>query len=136
MTRRNFFRKFGIAIFSVFVLNALASYFYWYQSFVWFDMMMHFFGGITVGLFFCFLLFGTYRSWLKNRKNWKIWVAGTILTLCVALLWEVMEFSVQHLFNIDGVLATPGDSVSDVICGLVGGLTALGYFFVKTYERD
>lgn len=124
-----FFRKFALAIFGVFVLNALASYFYLYQSFLWFDMLMHFLGGIVVTFFAVWLLYHTYALW--RGKTWKIIVVNSFVFVVVGVLWEIMEFGVQHAFNIYGVLATPGDSVSDIICGLAGSLIALMYYFTK-----
>ncbi len=124
-----FFRKFALAIFGVFVLNALASYFYLYQSFFWFDMFMHFLGGIVVTFFLSWFLYRAYAEW--RSKPWKIALVNSGAFLVVGILWEFMEFGVQHAFNIYGVLATPGDSVSDIICGLIGSLVALGYYFTK-----
>ncbi len=139
--RASIFRKFGIAIFGVFILNSLTSYFYWYQSFPWADMVMHFLGGITVGLFFVFVFYKTYLVWHKEHKFFHTILLNSLLFIGVAILWELMEFSVQHLFNIDHVLATFGDSVSDTICGLLGSLVVTLYFFMKlrggnTYGRN
>jgi len=128
--RAMFFRKFSLAIFGVFLLNLLASVFYLYQSFLWFDMLMHFLGGIVVTFFAVWLLYHSYAAW--RGTTGKILLINSLVFVLVGVLWEVMEFGVQHAFNIYGVLATPGDSVSDIICGLIGSWVALAYYFTKT----
>lgn len=129
--RTSFFQKFALAIFGVFILNSLATFFFWYEGFLWFDMLMHFFGGIVVTFFLVWLLYHLYRTWREKGAAWRIIILNSGLFILVAILWEIMEFSVQHAFDIYGVLATPADSVSDIICGLVGSLVALLYYFMK-----
>lgn len=92
---------------------------------------MHFFGGIVVTFFLVWLLYHLYRTWREKGAAWRIIILNSGLFIVVAILWEIMEFSVQHAFDIYGVLATPVDSVSDIICGLVGSLVALLYYFMK-----
>lgn len=135
--RQSFFRKFGLSIFGVFLLNGLATFFFWYESFPWFDMLMHFLGGVVVTFFAVFLFYKSYTRWRSHGNSWKIITLNIIVLLIVAVLWEIMEFSVQHAFNVYGVLATPEDSISDIILGLTGSLVALLYYFMKTnYERN
>lgn len=136
-SRKSFFKKFGLSIFGVFILNALASFFFWYESFHWFDMLMHFLGGVVVTFFAVFALYKTYSKWRNYGKAWKVILINSLVLLLVAFLWEVMEFSVQHAFDVYGALATPVDSISDIILGLAGSLVALFYYFMKTkYERN
>ncbi len=122
----------------MFLLNALASYFYLYESFFWFDMLMHFLGGIVVTFFLVFMFFRIYGLWRKEQTFWKAVLMNSLLFILVAILWEIMEYSVQHVFDVYGVLATPADSLSDILCGLAGSLVALLYYFMKTspHERN
>lgn len=133
--RQSFFSKFALAIFGVFILNALASFFFWYQSFTWFDMVMHFFGGVVVTFFLVWFFFKKYRIW-REQGTLKTIIFNSFFFIVIAVLWEVMEFSVQHLFDIDGVLATPRDSVSDIFFGLMGSLLAIYYYFMKTRKNE
>ncbi len=134
--RKSFFNKFALSIFGVFVLNALASFFYWYQSFFWFDMVMHFFGGIVVTFFLVFVFYKLYGIWRNEKTFWKGVLMNSALFILVGVLWEIMEYSVQHVFNVYGVLATPADSLSDILCGLAGSLIALIYYFMKTTQHE
>ena len=98
---------------------------------------MHFLGGVVVTFFAVFAFYKMYSRWRADGRIWKVVITNSLVLVVIAVLWEIMEFSVQHAFNIYGVLATPADSVSDLILGLTGSLVALFYYFMKTkYERN
>ena len=129
--RQNFFKKFAISLFAIFVLNALANYFFWYQSFPWFDQMMHFFGGVSGGLFLIWFLYKKYGLLREQKAFVRIILINSLLFLLAAGLWEVMEYSMQDFFDIGNALADKFDSINDLIFGLVGNFHALVYYFSK-----
>jgi ABC-type sulfate transport system permease subunit len=132
--RYKFFKSFAIFLFFVFVLNTLASHFHWYFTISEFDMLMHFLGGITAAIFSFWLLYKKYVFWIESDKKWKAFRVTMLVVLIIALLWEVMEFSVQGYFKVK-VLADVPDSISDVIMGLLGAV--FGYFYVlRKYKRE
>ena len=55
MTRKDFFIRITGLIFVIFFINYLAMTFHWYSSIWWFDMPMHFMGGLWLGLIFILL---------------------------------------------------------------------------------
>ena len=129
--RQNFFKKFAISLFAIFVLNALANYFFWYQSFPWFDQMMHFFGGVSGGLFLIWFLYKKYGLLREQKAFVRIILINSLLFLLAAGLWEVMEYSMQDFFDIGNALADKFDSINDLIFGLVGNFLALVYYLSK-----
>lgn len=129
--RKKIFKRFALSLFTLFVINALASFFFWYQSFSWFDQMMHFFGGISGGLFVIWFFYSKYSIFQKERKFLKIIIINSLLFLLAATLWEIMEYSVQDLFDIGHALAEKYDSINDLILGLLGNGAALIYYFSK-----
>lgn len=129
-----FFKNFAISLFFVFVLNSLASFFFWYSSIKQFDMLMHFLGGFTAALFSFWFLYGKCVLWIEEGNKWKVFRVIVLMVLVIALLWEAMEFSVQGFFGVT-VLADLPDSVSDVIMGLIGGVVGVQYLFGK-YKRE
>ncbi len=129
--RQNFFKKFALSLFAIFVLNALANYFFWYQSLPWFDQMMHFFGGVSGGLFLIWFLYKKYGLLREQKAFVKIILINSLLFLVAAGLWEVMEYSMQDFFDIGNALADKFDSINDLIFGLVGNFLALVYYFSK-----
>jgi hypothetical protein len=93
---------------------AVATSLYWYYS--WFDIVMHFWGGMLVVL-------GVYALCsLKHvpLKPSSLIIFATLTTIMV--LWEVFEWKVG-LFNPRTHLF---DTAKDMSVGLIGGL--VGYF--------
>lgn len=129
--RPKFFNRFACVLFFIFVINTLAHIFFWYQSFSWFDDIMHFLGGVAGGLFLLWFLYRKYKVWDSERKFLKILLVNSVLFLVAATLWEVMEFSVQDLFDIGTTLADKNDSVRDLIYGLFGNMLVVFYYFAK-----
>ena len=129
-----FFKNFAISLFFVFVLNSLASFFYWYSSIKQFDMLMHFLGGFTAALFSFWFLYGKFVLWIEEGKKWRVFRVIVLMVLVIALLWEAMEFSVQGFFGVT-VLADIPDSISDVLIGLLGSIVGAQYIFGK-YKRE
>lgn len=70
-------------------------------------------------------------GFLHAKNIRKLIVVNTLAFLLAALLWEVMEFSVQGIFGVDTILATPMDSVDDLIFGTLGSLVGITYFLNK-----
>jgi hypothetical protein len=130
--RYKFFKSFALWLIVVFVLHTLASYFYWYFTIPWFDLLMHFIGGVTVAIFSFWILYKNYIVWLEDGRLWKAFRVTILMVLVIALLWELMEFSVQGLFRVK-VLADVPDSISDVALGLVGGV--FGHFYILSKYR-
>lgn len=59
-------------------LWALTEYLYWH--YVWFDVLMHFLGGLAIGTFLAGFLF-TFRPWLF-----------LFLSIVLFVAWEVFEY--------------------------------------------
>ena len=99
----------------------MAEKFYWYSAVWYFDMIMHFSGGLWVGLTAIWLLFGQ-KSYLDLSFILKILSSVLLIGIC----WELFEiifynYIAQNPFNIL-------DTVSDLFFDLVGGLFAILYF--------
>lgn len=109
-------------------MNWLANAFYWYVSIPPFDMYMHMLGGIFVVLIGS--AFGLRHILGKRAKE--VVIELLLFVFIVGLAWEYYEYLVQ--FYIKGVhLADISDSISDVICDMVGGI--LGTVFVLITKR-
>ncbi len=122
MDRKSLLKHLVFLMFFIFLVNSLALQFYWYSSVWYLDMIMHFFGGFWVGLFFIYV-FST-----KNPKTsililfFKVFLA----TLIIGVLWEAYEF----FLNI--VSATSfdfRDIMSDIFFDLLGSIVSVFYFF-------
>ena len=107
---------------SLFVVNALASTFYWYVSIPWFDMPMH-----TIGGMFVAVLGGAFlRKQLRGRSAYEVFILIVLFVFVIGLAWEYYEYIVQ--FYIKNVhLADTVDSISDLICDMLGGILGAGF---------
>jgi hypothetical protein len=93
----------------VLLLHLIAETLYWYSSIWYFDMILHFLGG----MFIVYLL-----SAFKLPM-----IPGIIIFFTILLGWEFFEFSLQHITFIQ--LVTPLDSLSDFLLGTAGGIYVL-----------
>lgn len=109
------FKRLSIFVFCIFLLNLAGTFFDWYVLLPWYDNVMHFLGGAWLGLLACWFF-------LYKIQRGTVHIATILIFVLVgALLWEALEYVVQYLIKSPGSLASPLDSVSDVIFGLLGG---------------
>ncbi len=114
-------RSLGISVALVFVLNFLGVYSFWYATIWWFDMLVHFLGGVFIG-FLILYLFPKIRQ--LSLKHLLMYVVGGVLL--VGIGWEIFEVIVWYMTNSSA--NSFSDSISDVICDTFGGLLALSFF--------
>lgn len=117
---------------SILVVNTLAHVFYWYVSIWWFDMLMHTIGGVFVALV-CSMVLLKHIKFLPSKETF---ITIALFVFIIGLAWEYYEYVVQYY--VKGVqLASVADSLSDLICDMIGG--SVGALFViwtkKRYNR-
>jgi hypothetical protein len=121
-------KKALLVVLGIFFLNKIADYFFWYSSIFWFDMFMHFLGGL-----FLTLLGGSLFSHIYQKSSALVIVLSVLAwVLLIGLGWEVFEFSVQEIVKVTGLADIP-DSFSDLFFDLLGGL--FGTLFVISAKK-
>ncbi len=122
MNRKKLFNRLASLVIFISLVNFLALKFHWYYSMWWFDMPMHFLGGMWVGLFVI---------WFLAERDLSAKEIGQVIlgVFVVAFAWEVFEFvlnaeTVKNTFDLR-------DTVSDLFFGLSGGFTAIFYVFLR-----
>lgn len=110
------------------LIQILATKFFWYYSMWYFDMPMHFLGGLWSGLFLIWLL--SYKD-LSNEPKVKLIFKILFGVLLIGIGWEVFEFSANNFFARDLFVANPLDSISDIFFDLSGGVVAILYYLKK-----
>ncbi len=110
----------------IFTVNLLAMKFFWYYSIWWFDMPMHFLGGIFIGL----LSLSVYMSYFIKEETvltlGKIFWIAFISALIVGVAWELFEFSLDTFITFK-VHYLP-DTLSDLCFDMTGAMTAALYY--------
>lgn len=120
-----------LLVWAIFALNFLASRFYWYTSIWWFDMPMHFLGGVFLAFIgmLIFRAFG-FSGLYKNI----FFVLGFIVI--IGLFWEFFEVGVDKFilyksYNNINML----DTLSDLVFDIAGGLTGILYVIFRGENR-
>ncbi|MDQ3076272.1 MAG: hypothetical protein M3Q34_04045 [bacterium] len=119
INRKKLSMRLGFVTFFMYFLNTIAVKFYWYSSIWWFDMFMHFLGGVWVGL----ILLWVFPSKSLNKNYFMKIILGI---LAVGLAWEVFEYIfyntiAQNPFDLK-------DTISDIFFDMMGGVVSVFYF--------
>lgn len=122
-------------IFPVFVLiiHFFLVFFKIYVVFPWFDIPVHFIGGVSLGItYFLVLQYSQKENYLKMNSFFKILFIFALVSL-TAVFWELLEFYAELTLslNLQGNL---GDTMLDLFLGMLGGLfTAM--FLENQFKR-
>ena len=125
MDRKKLLRTVVFLIIFIFLANYLALKFYWYYSIWYSDMIMHFLGGLWIGLAVIYLDPPHKPSFLSVFRV-------TMFVLLLGVGWEVYElFAYNDIVHVSFNLL---DTLSDIFFDLAGGLAAILYFFGKIMD--
>lgn len=118
-----------IAIASVYLINLIATAFGIYSVWPYFDIPMHFLGGLTVGLLGIALdkqlkEKSGMRMKTEARLHQFIFVLGFVMT--VAVVWEFHEYINDHTIGVwngwtNAQQPSLGDTMKDLLMGGIGG---------------
>jgi len=121
--RKSLFIEIVIIAVLIAILHYAATVFSLYWSIVWFDILMHFLGGLFIGLLALYLFFTS--GLIKYPCTHKIVVFSVVVgsVLVVGLTWELWELFV----GLSDVLSDQGDTVLDLILDIFGAVVAYMY---------
>lgn len=109
-------------------LHFLALTFYFYWQLWWFDILMHFLGGVVVGLGALWALLGFSVRQGFIPTPFQMFLAVIAAGLIVGLSWEIYELYFR-LFDAHYYAA---DTSLDVVMDLTGATVA--YFYVRRLQ--
>ena len=121
-------------IFLLFILFAqlLGSILHFYGIIYWYDSFMHYISGILTS-FLAVIILILFNKYDDNDKVFNV-IFILSITLMVASLWEIYEFTTDNLLDGDAqrVVATGvTDTMKDIICALLGSIL---FSFCYLYE--
>ena len=121
-------------IFLLFILFAqlLGSILHFYGIIYWYDSFMHYISGILTS-FLAVIILILFNKYDDNDKVFNV-IFILSITLMVASLWEIFEFTTDNLLDGDAqrVVATGvTDTMKDIICALLGSIL---FSFCYLYE--
>jgi len=124
--KKNLFIFNFVLIFLIATLHILAINFFLYWKFWWFDILLHFLGGLWVGLSFLQFYFFSNLIKIKKKSNLFIFIFSVLTVLFVGLGWEIFEFIIGVNFSENYW----SDTILDLIMDTVGALT-VSLLFIK-----
>ena len=126
--QKKFLKELIVVSIVVLVLHVLALQYSLYWSIDWYDILMHFLGGLTMGILATYIFFTSNyiksTAVLKDNK-FVVFVIISLFTLSVGLIWELWEVFVEF----SNVLEDQVDTIIDLIMDMLGALTA--FYYVK-----
>ncbi|MHB1118139.1 MAG: hypothetical protein ACYCZ7_01230 [Minisyncoccota bacterium] len=116
------------------VVNVVAQSYYWYWTMRWFDMPMHFAGGLWVaGVVLWWRFFsGKFAPASFAVSSVIFW--ALLGAVGVGVLWELYEAGVSYFTvgHVNDMLDTMGDLILDTL----GGLVAASIVWVRTFNKQ
>lgn len=108
-----------LAVFLVGALHLIASAFYYYWTIIWFDNLMHFLGGFSIGLLSLWIYFSIFKNSDLTRKQTII--KSLIFVIAIGIGWEIFEY-------INGITQSEEsyslDTTQDLIADIIGAILA------------
>ncbi len=111
----------------ILVVHIFASIYYWYWTYPWLDMPMHFLGGFWLAMVYFWL-----RQKIKNntdspRESVLLIIIGCLgFIALIGVLWEFFEFLSDVFIAAKGYIEVSqrgvGDTMGDLFFDLLGGL--------------
>lgn len=112
-----------ILIIIIGIFHHIALQFYLYWVFSWFDMLMHFLGGLWVGLVGIWFVYfsGIMNMNIKSARQMRIFSISIITVVIIGVLWEIFEvysgvLSIEENYwfdtSLDILMDTSGASVA------------------------
>ncbi|MGB3921822.1 MAG: hypothetical protein WBL19_00870 [Minisyncoccia bacterium] len=116
--KANFLPHFTLGSFGALgLLHFAAESFYFYWTLFWFDILMHFLGGISVGLATFWLISHLKLFQNKEAPQLSLFFLALLATLVVSFFWEVLEHLTGTAKAVEGYFL---DTTIDTSTALLG----------------
>jgi len=125
---RAFWESFFVLILIV-VLHFFGAHFFWYWTYKWFDIPMHFLGGLWVAL--TTLWISCYFGHINSIVNYKLKTLLIVLfsVIVIGISWEIFEIIGKITFIQD--VGYWSDTLGDLLNDFLGGIVAYLYFIKR-----
>jgi hypothetical protein len=122
--KNRIFVRAALATIGTFVLNTLGIWLSLYSVIWWYDMPLHFFGGLFTGLLVIWFLM-RYPKFIKASYLQAVfWVL--FISFIVGFVWEFYEIFFYKIGGQDYIII---DAISDICFDLAGTIQALFIYF-------
>lgn len=106
---------------------------YFYHRFWWWDLMLHSFSALVMGLIGFLLIYVFYMTNRIRLAPVYVAMASFGFAVTVGTLWEVFEFLMDWFFGFNMQKSGLDDTMTDLLVNIVGAVLAalIGYTYVK-----
>lgn len=131
----------GRVTFVVFLLGTqwLGTYLRFYDSLIWWDIMLHFSSGFLLGYTGLLILIWIDKQNMTEGRTSPVMIYMFVFLVAVsgAVFWEIGEFLSDTFFGSNTQLGSLRDTMEDMIYGTIGGgLFVLYLFYSSCKKRD
>ncbi len=129
-SRDQLLRTIALLVLVIALLHIGATIFYLYWMLWWYDLILHFLGGVFIALLVLWLVsFSGYLGASSSLSLRQLFLISLVGTLGVGIGWEIFERLLGHTWSVEGYWLDTGiDLFLDVSGGVVGW-----FYFVKKY---
>lgn len=107
-----------------------------YERFWWWDIAMHGGSAVAFGLIGFVLVFMMFQGDRFAAPPFAMAIFAFAFALAIGTLWEVFEFSMDHLFGLNMQKSGLMDTMGDLVVNSVGALIGAGSGYVYLKERE
>ncbi len=114
----------------ILVIHIFASIYYWYWTYPWLDMPMHFLGGFWLAMVYFWRSQKLQTSTDSKHESALLIIIGCLgFVALIGVLWEFFEFFCDIFIASKGYIAVSqqgvGDTMGDLFFDLLGGLALI-----------
>jgi hypothetical protein len=123
-----------VVIWTIMMLQIAASIWYLYWVLPWYDILMHFLGGLWLGLMVFALAHRFSPDLLRHPVVMiLVLVSGTLL---IGFMWELLEFFIDILLGTNTFQPDLPDTMADLGFDILGSLVAAAGILVFAKKKS
>ena len=129
-----------LLIVGITILYIIGFVFRWNYSLWWYDLLLHFLGGMWVAIAARKFLIDPLGRITSAKPFFLVTLMLVALVALVGVTWEIYEFTIDELFFEERARwrAQEGntDTMTDLIMDLLGGSVVSGYAVFRLYRTN
>lgn len=139
--RFTFLKKSKASYIATLLFILMAMYFgnvlNFYDLVPYYDKILHTSSGIIIGIMSIVVYAHFTKEYFHKINPRFVMLFCVIFTLALAGGWEIWEYTTDKIFGLNSQLNSLDDTMTDIICGTVGGLISLVpiYRFLKGHKN-
>ena len=127
----------GVILF-IFATLFLGEAFDFYERYRWWDILMHGFSAIGLGLAGFIFIFVVFEGDKYAAPAWAIAFIAFCLAMTMGVFWEIFEYAMDTQFGLNMQKSGLPDTMGDLIVNAIGATIGAGaaFLYLKGREKD